>query len=77
MYSLRKLRDSLKAYSDEVHVVGYLNILKEALWPGGRLKPAAQPRTAEQRFHSKEQANRKLSALFPGWFKYKIDFSEG
>ncbi|EMD32662.1 RGS domain protein [Gelatoporia subvermispora B] len=61
----RKLRETLKAYLDEPHVLSYMNIFKDGLWPGGQLKPPSPPRTAEEKLHTRDEANRKLSALMP------------
>ena len=62
----RKVRESIKAYLDEPHVLSYLNIFKEGMWPGGHLKPQSPPRSAEEKARTREEANRKLSTLLPG-----------
>lgn len=41
-------------------------MLRENLWPGGKLREPSQPRTAEEKLRSRDGANRKLSALVPG-----------
>lgn len=51
---------------DEPHLMSYIQIFREGLWPGGQLKPPSTPRTAEERLHTRDDANRKLSALIPG-----------
>ncbi|KAH9947121.1 PXA domain-containing protein [Amylocystis lapponica] len=61
----RKLRETVKAYLDESHLMTFINIFRDGLWPGGQLKPAGVPRTAEEKLHSRDEANRKLSALVP------------
>ena len=62
----RKVRENTKAYLDETHVLSYINILKDSIWPNGRLKPQGPERTAEEKARSRDDANRKLSALLPG-----------
>ncbi|PCH34317.1 PhoX domain-containing protein [Wolfiporia cocos MD-104 SS10] len=61
----RKLRETFKAYMDEPHFLSYINIFRDGLWPGGQLKPAGTPRTPEEKLHTRDEANRKLSALMP------------
>lgn len=47
-----------------------LTWFKDSLWPGGKLKPPAQPRSTEEIMRSRDEANRKLSALVPGMLKF-------
>ncbi|KZT73343.1 PhoX domain-containing protein [Daedalea quercina L-15889] len=61
----RKIRETLKAYLDEPHLVDYISKFKDGLWPGGQLKPPSVPRTAEEKVRTRDEANRKLSALMP------------
>jgi sorting nexin-25 len=42
-----------------------LAFFKDSLWPGGKLKPPGQPRSTEEITSSRDEANRKLSALVP------------
>ena len=65
-YLDRKIRETLKAYLDEPHLVDYIGKFKDGLWPGGQLKPPSPPRTAEEKLRTRDEANRKLSALMPG-----------
>ncbi|CCM04470.1 uncharacterized protein FIBRA_06650 [Fibroporia radiculosa] len=61
----RKLRETFKSYMDESHIMSYINIFRDSLWPGGKLKPPGAPRTTEEKLRAKDEANRKLSALMP------------
>ncbi|KAI1793120.1 PhoX domain-containing protein [Ganoderma leucocontextum] len=61
----RKLRETVKSFLDEPHLMTYINIFKDGLWPGGNLKPPNVPRTVEEKLHTRDEANRKLSALMP------------
>ncbi|KAF8522877.1 PhoX domain-containing protein [Hysterangium stoloniferum] len=61
----RQLRDSVRSYLDEGHLLRYLNIFRDGLWPGGQLKPPSVPRTAEEKAHTRDEANKKLTALIP------------
>ena len=65
----RKVRESTKLYLDEVHVLSYINIIKDSLWPGGRLRPETGERTHEEKMRTRDDANRKLTALLPGQFE--------
>jgi len=46
--------------------MSFINIFREGLWPGGKLKPPGTPRTAEEKLRTRDEANRKLSSLVPG-----------
>jgi sorting nexin-25 len=52
--------------------MSYINLLRDNLWPGGKLKPQGIPRTAEEKIRTRDEANRKLSSLVPGMFLYVI-----
>lgn len=47
-------------------MLSYINIFRSSLWEGGQLKPSGLPRTAEEKLRTRDDANRKLSALIPG-----------
>lgn len=51
---------------DEPHLMSYITMFKDALWEGGQLKQGGPPRTAEEKLRTRDDANRKLSALIPG-----------
>ncbi|OBZ79273.1 Sorting nexin-12 [Grifola frondosa] len=61
----RKLRETVKSLLDEPHLMVFVNMFRDGLWPGGQLKSPEAPRTAEERLHTRDEANRKLSALMP------------
>ncbi|RPD82274.1 PhoX domain-containing protein [Lentinus tigrinus ALCF2SS1-7] len=61
----RKLRETVKSFLDEPHLMIFINIFRDGLWPGGNLKPSSVPRTVEEKLHTRDEANRKLSALMP------------
>jgi hypothetical protein len=44
----------------------YITTFRDGLWPGGKLADVAPPRTVDEKLRTKEEANRKLSALVPG-----------
>lgn len=52
--------------------MSYINLLRDNLWPGGKLKPQGIPRTAEEKIRTRDEANRKLSSLVPGMFSSAI-----
>jgi sorting nexin-25 len=58
----------MKGFLEESRIISYLDFLRDSLWPGGKLKTPESPRTAEERLHTRDEANRKLSALVPGMF---------
>ncbi|KAI5997955.1 PhoX domain-containing protein [Pisolithus albus] len=61
----RKVRQSLSSLYEESQIVRLLGMLRDTLWPGGEMRTAPQPRTAEEKLRSRHEANRKLSALVP------------
>ncbi|KAL4253565.1 sorting nexin family protein [Abortiporus biennis] len=61
----RKLRETVKGMLDESHLMSYINIFRDGMWPKGQLKPSGVPRTAEEKLRTRDEANRKLSALIP------------
>ncbi|KAI0640032.1 PXA domain-containing protein [Trametes polyzona] len=61
----RKLRETVKSFLDEPHLMMFINLFRDNMWPGGSLKPPSVPRTVEEKLHTRDEANRKLSALMP------------
>jgi sorting nexin-25 len=61
----RQIRQSIKSLFEESRVMPILAFFKDSLWPGGKLKPPGQPRSTEEITRSRDEANRKLSALVP------------
>lgn len=58
----------MKGFLEESKIMSYLVFLRNSLWPRGKLKISEPPRTAEERLRTRDEANRKLSALVPGIF---------
>ncbi|KAG2368832.1 PXA domain-containing protein [Suillus spraguei] len=61
----RQIRQSIKSLFEESRIMPILAFLKDSLWPGGKLKSPGQPRSTEEITRSRDEANRKLSALVP------------
>lgn len=61
----RQIRQSIKSLFEENRIMPILAFFKDSLWPGGKLKPPGQPRSTEEITGSRDEANRKLSALVP------------
>ncbi len=53
--------------------MNYLDIFRDNLWPGGKLKAPDTPRTVEEKLRTRDEANRKLSSLVPGMVKVTHD----
>ena len=62
----RKFRETVKTQFDEPHLMTYLSLLRDTMWENGQLKPNGPPRTAEEKLRTRDDVNRKLSALIPG-----------
>jgi len=61
----RKVRETLRSSLEEAKLLSYMNIAKEQLFPDGRPRPPSAPRTADDKARTRDDANRKLSALIP------------
>ncbi|KAF8899065.1 PhoX domain-containing protein [Infundibulicybe gibba] len=61
----RKFHENVKVLLDESRLLSFLQIFREGLWPGGKLKPPGVPRTMEEKSKTRDEANRKLSSLVP------------
>jgi sorting nexin-25 len=46
--------------------MSFITIFHEDVWPGGKLKQPGLPRSIEEKARTRDEANRKLSSLFPG-----------
>ena len=44
----------------------FIDAFKNGLWPDGKLKFPDVPRTLDEKERTRDEANRKLSALMPG-----------
>ncbi|KAL4069858.1 PXA domain-containing protein [Scleroderma yunnanense] len=61
----RKVRQILKSLYEESRLAQLLAMLRGTLWPEGKFRETPQARTAEEKLRSRNEANRKLSALVP------------
>ncbi|KAG6900508.1 hypothetical protein C0993_009461 [Termitomyces sp. T159_Od127] len=61
----RKIRDYVKSYLEEPRLLPLIKMLRDGLWPGGKLKPQGTPRSYEEKMATRDAANRKLSSLVP------------
>ncbi|KAF8971708.1 PhoX domain-containing protein [Flammula alnicola] len=71
----RKIRENVKGLLRETRLLSYIDLLRDNLWPGGKLKPPGPPRTAEEKIRTRDEANRKLSSLVPGTFSSSFIWS--
>jgi sorting nexin-25 len=60
----RKVRDSLRAFTQEESVLKYIEMMKETMWPGGKLKET-KPRSVAERTKSRQEASVMLATLVP------------
>ncbi|KAJ6621064.1 PXA domain-containing protein [Mycena sp. CBHHK59/15] len=61
----RKIRENVKSLLEESRIMVFVNLFRNGLWPGGKLKPPSMPRTADEKLRTRDEANRKLSSLVP------------
>ncbi|KAF2202702.1 hypothetical protein GQ43DRAFT_479670 [Delitschia confertaspora ATCC 74209] len=61
----RKVRESANAFLSEQNITKYVDLVKDSMWPNGKLKPPGEPRTAQDRAKSRTEAGMVLSTLVP------------
>ncbi|KAI9483361.1 MAG: PXA domain-containing protein [Benjaminiella poitrasii] len=61
----RKLKETFKYVSSSSMIVSYFDKLMDSLWPGGESLRFKEPRKLEEKIHTREEANRKLSTWLP------------
>ncbi|KAJ7161278.1 PhoX domain-containing protein [Mycena crocata] len=61
----RKIRENVRALLEESRIMIFVNLFRNGLWPGGKLKAPSVPRTADEKLKTRDEANRKLSSLVP------------
>ncbi|KAF8236783.1 PhoX domain-containing protein [Tricholoma matsutake] len=61
----RKIRENVRTLLDEARILPFIKIFRDQLWPGGKLRTSAMPRTSEEKIRTRDEANRKLSSLVP------------
>jgi sorting nexin-25 len=61
----RKVRESAKTALEDENLVKYVDLLKNTMWPGGKMRPASTPRTPVEKARTKTEASLILGALIP------------
>jgi len=51
---------------EESRVMSFIDTFKNGLWQDGKLKLPSVQRTLDEKERTRDEANRKLSALMPG-----------
>lgn len=70
----RKVRDNIRDWFNETHLMRFINIFRDSMWPDGKPKTPGIPRTTEEKIRTRDEANRKLSSLVPGAYFLELDF---
>lgn len=60
----RKVRESFASLTSESSIAGYIDALKDAMWPGGRMKAGVE-RSEQDKVHSRKEAAEVLGTLVP------------
>lgn len=60
----RKVRETVKGFMQEDSVLKYIDLVKETMWPSGKLKES-KPRTSAEKAKSKTEASVMLATLIP------------
>ncbi|KIY50408.1 PhoX domain-containing protein [Fistulina hepatica ATCC 64428] len=61
----RSVRDVVKTYTDEAHILSYIETFRNSMWEDGKLRPPSAPRISEEKTRTRNDAMRKLSAAVP------------
>ncbi|KAI9710962.1 MAG: Intermediate filament protein [Bogoriella megaspora] len=61
----RKVRESAKTYLEEDSVAGYINLVKDAMWPGGKPRQQGPARTDAEKAKTRKEAGILLATLIP------------
>jgi sorting nexin-25 len=61
----RKVRDNVKGIISEEAIIKYINLLKDSMWPGGKIKRDGKPRTKAEKAKSRTEASLMLATLIP------------
>ncbi|KUJ20568.1 uncharacterized protein LY89DRAFT_715943 [Mollisia scopiformis] len=61
----RKVRENVKGLLSDEAIIRYVNLLKDSMWPGGKLKRDGKPRTAAEKTKSRTEASLMLATLVP------------
>jgi sorting nexin-25 len=62
----RKVREAVNLSVAGDALLPHIEMLKELVWPGGKMRPASLPRSAEEKLQTRDAAFRKLTYLMPG-----------
>lgn len=61
----RKVRDNIKVLVQEDAILKYIGLLRNGMWPGGRLNRNKPPRTALEKAKTRREASLMLATLVP------------
>ena len=61
----RKVRENVKGVVQEDAIARYINLLQDAMWPGGKLKRDSKSRSANEKAKSRKEASLMLATLVP------------
>ncbi|KAL9092341.1 MAG: hypothetical protein Q9165_004515 [Trypethelium subeluteriae] len=61
----RKVRESAKMYLEEDSVARYINLAKDTMWPGGKMREQSAPRTEAEKAKTRKEAGALLATLVP------------
>ena len=61
----RKVRETARSLMQEDSVLRYINAIKDTMWPNGKPRQSATPRTAAEKTHSRREASVMLATLIP------------
>jgi sorting nexin-25 len=61
----RKVRDNIKQLVQDDSIIKYVSLLKDVMWPGGKLKKDSKARSASEKSKSRTEASLMLATLIP------------
>ncbi|XP_035281693.1 sorting nexin-25 isoform X1 [Anguilla anguilla] len=73
----KQIRDTVHWIFSEQMLVYYINVFRDAFWPGGKLAPAAAARSEAERQETKERAQQKLLDNVPDALQNLVGHQNG
>lgn len=61
----RKVRDAAKGLGQEASMLRYIDLVRDNMWPDGKMRQAGSPRTPAEKAKSRKEAGLVLATLIP------------
>ncbi|KAK4974002.1 hypothetical protein LTR28_010829 [Elasticomyces elasticus] len=61
----RKVRETAKSLLQDTSIAGYIDLVRNTMWPGGKLRQSPAPRSDAEKAQSRKEASLLLAILIP------------